>query len=107
MSALIVFVTTSNKDEANKLTKTLVEEKLAACVSVVPSITSTYWWQGKVEKAKEALLIIKTESSRFEALTKRIKSLHSYAVPEVLALPVVRGNQDYLKWLKKSLKKSG
>src|SRR5687768_14176529 len=105
MSAMVVYCTAASPEEARKLTEILVGEKLAACVSVVPQVRSTYWWKGQVERAEEALLIIKTDSGKFPALTKRIQSAHSYTVPEILALPVVKGNPAYLKWLKESVKK--
>ena len=105
MSAIIVYCTTASLREARKLTEILVREKLAACVSIVPRVHSTYWWKGKVERAKETLLIIKTHSEKFNASARRIKAVHSYTVPEILALPVIKGNPDYLKWLKQSLKK--
>ena len=106
MSAIVVFCTASSPMEARKLADTLVGEKLAACVSVVPEVQSTYWWNGRIEHADEALLIIKTQTQKFEALAKRIKAAHSYTVPESLALPVVKGNPDYLKWLTESLSQS-
>ena len=88
--------------EARKLTDALVEEKLAACVSLIPTVESTYWWKGKIERGEEVLLVIKTQAGQFKALSKRIKQLHSYTVPEILALPILAGNPDYLEWLKES-----
>ncbi len=101
-SAIVVYCTASSMIEARKLTEALVGGKLAACVSLVPGVLSTYWWQGQIERGEEVLLIIKTESAKFKALSKRIKELHSYTVPEILALPVLAGNPDYLQWLKES-----
>ena len=105
MSAIVVYCTASSLAEARKLADVLVGEKWAACVSIVPQVQSTYWWKGQVERAKEALLLIKTQKEKFSALVKRIKSIHSYTVPEILAVPVVKGNPDYLKWLNQSVKK--
>src|SRR5690242_1562786 len=102
-SAIVTFCTVSSMQEAKKLTEALVSEKLAACVTAIPSVHSTYWWKGKIERGEEILLVIKSESKRFEALLKRIRALHSYTVPEILALPVIAGNPDYLAWLKQSL----
>ncbi|MBI4218376.1 MAG: divalent-cation tolerance protein CutA [Elusimicrobia bacterium] len=102
-SACVVFVTASNRKEADKISKTVVKERLAACVNQVPSIRSRYWWKGKVETANESFLIIKTKKSKFEALRKRIQTIHSYAVPEVIALEIVQGNPDYLKWMDESV----
>jgi periplasmic divalent cation tolerance protein len=90
-------------DEARKITEILVGERLAACVSIVPQVHSTYWWKGKIERADEALLVIKTEKKKFAALARRIQQAHSYTVPEILALPVIKGNPDYLEWIKESL----
>ena len=106
MSAIVVYCTVASIAEARKLTKILVGEKLAACVSAVPRVHSTYWWQGKIERGNETLLIIKTQAAKFNALARRIKALHSYTVPEILALPVVKGNPDYLKWITESLSQS-
>ena len=79
----------------------LVEERLAACVNVVPKVTSVYWWQGRVERDDEALLIIKTRAALVPVLTEAIKNVHPYEVPEVIALPLSpgEGNPDYLQWL--------
>jgi periplasmic divalent cation tolerance protein len=101
-SAIVVYCTASSFEEAKKITESLIAEKLAACVSMVPNLYSVYWWEGKIERAEEVLMMIKTQNSRFKALAQRIKQLHSYSVPEILVLPVVEGNPDYLKWLKKS-----
>jgi len=105
MSAILVYCTASSLSEAQTLSDTLVGEKLAACISLVPQVRSTYWWKGKIERADEVLLLIKTSSEKFAGLAQRIKSVHSYTVPEILAVPVIKGNPDYLKWLKQSVKK--
>ena len=99
MSALIIFVTVPNRRAANRLARALVKERLAACVSLVPKVESYYRWKGKMERSSELLLLIKTTSRRYPTLQKRIRTLHSYTVPEILALPVVRGNPEYLAWL--------
>jgi periplasmic divalent cation tolerance protein len=96
---IVVFVTASGKKEAQKIADGIVGEKLAACVTIVESVASVYWWQGKIEKSKESLLIIKTKKSLAGKLIKKVKSLHSYTVPEVIALPVIAGNKDYLDWI--------
>jgi periplasmic divalent cation tolerance protein len=106
MSAQIVFCTVPNRKEADRLARTLVQEKLAACVNIIPGISSIYRWQGKIEKSAELLLVLKTSAKRYPRLEKRIRALHSYTVPEILALPVDRGNSDYLKWLYASLSPS-
>jgi periplasmic divalent cation tolerance protein len=101
--ALVVYVTAESRKEADKIAQTLVEERLAACVSIVPEIYSRYRWKGRIEYSKELLLIIKTVPARYKKLEKRIRSLHSYSVPEILALPVLEGNPAYCKWLKESV----
>jgi periplasmic divalent cation tolerance protein len=101
--ALIVYVTAANRKDADKIAQTLVKERLAACVSIVPLVYSRYWWQGHIENSEELLLIIKTLSRKYKALERRVRSLHSYTVPEVLAIPVLHGNPDYLKWLEESV----
>jgi periplasmic divalent cation tolerance protein len=98
---LVVFCT-APPEEADALARALVEERLAACVNIA-AVRSCYIWEGRVNLDGESLLIIKTNTSRFETLKKRILDLHSYAVPEIVALPVVGGHQDYLDWLAQSV----
>ncbi len=97
--AVVVFITASSREEAAKLAEALVAEKLAACVNRVDGVSSVYWWEGKVEHAVESLLIAKTRGDLVEKLAARVKELHSYTVPEVIALPILSGNPDYLKWI--------
>jgi periplasmic divalent cation tolerance protein len=99
MIPLVVLVTASGADEAQQIAQTLVAEQLAACVNVVPGVHSVYRWQGEVERATEWLLIIKTVQAALPAVIERVKSLHAYTVPEVLALPVSAGSDAYLAWL--------
>ncbi|CAD5962862.1 divalent-cation tolerance protein CutA [Planktothrix agardhii] len=94
----VVFVTASSRLEAEKIAQVLVEEKLAACVSLMP-IHSIYTWESKLCRADEWQLIIKTDLRKFEPLTIRVKQLHSYEVPEVIALPIVNGLVGYLDWI--------
>ena len=97
---IVVYVTAGSAEEAEQLAQTLVSEKLAACVSRIPSVRSVYRWQGAVEQSEEELLIIKTRKDLFGALEKRVRSLHSYSVPEIIALPVTAGSTPYLNWLR-------
>jgi len=97
---IVVFVTCASEDEALKIANTLVEERLAACANLVSPIRSIYRWEGKTWDEKEWLLIIKTQKMRFEELEKKVKSLHSYSVPEIVALPIAEGSSPYLNWLK-------
>ena len=99
---LVCLSTASSEQEASNIGRALVEESLAACVNLVPRVRSIYRWQGKVEVGDETLLVIKTVRGRFEALRARLKRLHSYTVPELVALDVAGGNPDYLAWVVES-----
>lgn len=96
---LVVLVTASGRDEADRVASALVEEGLAACVNVVPGVRSVYRWQGQVERSDELLLVIKTARHLLTNLVARVQDLHSYTVPEVVALPIVGGSAVYLDWL--------
>jgi periplasmic divalent cation tolerance protein len=96
---IVVFSTASSTVEAEKIARGLVEAHLAACVNVVPGIRSFYRWKGNIEEAAEWLLIIKSSRRRFEALRTALEKLHSYEVPEVIALSVVDGSKNYLNWM--------
>jgi periplasmic divalent cation tolerance protein len=97
---IVVLVTTSDEEEASKIARAIVEERLAGCVNIIKDIRSIYSWQGKIEDEKEVLMIAKTRKLLFDSLMKRVKELHSYTVPEIIALPIIQGSEDYLKWLK-------
>ncbi len=103
MSHLIVFMTTPNKEEAVKIVSTLLEEKLIACGNIIDSVSSFFWWKEKIEEEKEVLVIMKSNEKLFKKLSKRAEELHSYDVPEILALPIVDGLSSYLEWLKDCL----
>lgn len=96
---VVVFVTSGSEEEALKVARTLVEERLAACANLVSPIRSIYRWEGKVWDEKEWLLIIKTQRSKFEKLEKRVRSLHSYTTPEIIALSMVEASPPYLRWI--------
>jgi periplasmic divalent cation tolerance protein len=100
---IVVFSTASSAEEAEKIARGLVGERLAACVNVVPAIRSFYRWQGKIEDSAEFLLVIKSSRAHFEALRTSLEKLHSYEVPEVIAMPVVEGAPNYLKWMDSEL----
>ena len=100
MNEIVVLITAPNEDEAAKIARTLVEARLAACVSIVKSIRSIYRWEDKIEDDAEVLMIAKTQKDLFNALAKKVKELHPYTVPEIIALPIVEGSEEYLKWLK-------
>jgi periplasmic divalent cation tolerance protein len=96
---LVVLVTAPTMEQAAQLGRTLVEERLAACANLVPGLRSIYRWQDAVQDDAEVLLLIKTTAARFDRLAQRVRELHSYETPEVLALPVVAGSPAYLQWL--------
>ncbi|MCL4490291.1 MAG: divalent-cation tolerance protein CutA [Nitrospirae bacterium] len=100
METIIVYVTAPNEEEASKLAEALVGERLAGCANIVKGVRSIYNWQGKIEDDAEVLMIMKTQRHLFELLSRRVKELHSYTVPEIIAMPVIEGSVDYLNWLK-------
>lgn len=100
---IVVYVTVGSSDEGDRLSRALVEERLAACVNRIGPAHSTYRWQGQVEQSEEELLIIKTQMALFHRLKKRVEELHSYSVPEIIALPILEGSEGYLKWLGEQL----
>lgn len=99
MTALVAFMTARDRDEARRIAHILVEERLAACCNIVEGVTSIYRWEGAVEESTEALVIIKTTEERLPDLARRIPELHSYDVPELIALPITGGSAPYLAWL--------
>ena len=102
MTDYIVVYVTAPAEEALQMARTLVEERLVACVNIVPGLRSIYWWQGKVEDEPEVLCIMKTSNNLFESLRDRVRELHSYEVEEIIALPILAGNLPYLDWIKES-----
>jgi periplasmic divalent cation tolerance protein len=100
-----IFTTTEVKDDAEKIAEALVEQQLAACVQIIGPILSTYRWEGAVERGEEWLCSIKTAEALFGEVEKTIKTLHPYDVPELVALPIVNGSDEYLAWLGDQLRK--
>jgi periplasmic divalent cation tolerance protein len=96
---IIVLITGPSEEESARIGHALVGERLAACVNIIPAVRSIYRWEGRIEDEKEVLLIIKTKRVLFERLQKRVKELHSYSVPEIVALPLVEGDEAYMNWL--------
>jgi periplasmic divalent cation tolerance protein len=94
-----VFMTAEKREEAENIARAMVEKRLAACAQLLGPIKSTYWWEDKIERSDEWLCIMKTQKDLFEKLEKAIREMHPYDVPEIVALPIVAGSQDYLKWL--------
>ncbi len=99
MEALVIYITASSEEEGAKIARALVEERLAGCVNIVKPIRSIYRWHENIEDDTETLLIVKTRKQLFVSLENRVRELHSYTVPEIIAVPVVEGSKDYLKWL--------
>jgi len=97
---VLILVTTGSDGEAEKIARALVEERLAACVNIVNPLRSVYRWEGKIQDDREWLLVIKTKQTHFAAVKARVEALHSYQVPEVIALPVVDGAEKYLEWVR-------
>lgn len=100
MDEIVVFITASNEDEAVMIGKAILEDRLAGCINIVRDIRSIYIWKGKIEDEKEVLMVVKTRKHLFNALTEKVKRIHSYTVPEIIALPITEGSEDYMKWLK-------
>jgi periplasmic divalent cation tolerance protein len=99
---IVVLVTCGSEEESLKIANALVEDRLAACVNLVAPIRSIYRWEGKIWDEKEWLLIIKTQKHRFEELERKVKSLHSYSVPEIISLPITEGSLAYLNWIREN-----
>lgn len=101
MSAMFVYITTKDAAEAGRIGRALVEERLAACANILENMRSIYRWEGKIVEDSEAVLVAKTTKNRVAELTERVKALHSYTLPCVIALPIEAGNAPYLEWIAK------
>lgn len=98
-SEVVIFVTVAAEEEARRIAEHLLNQRKVACVNVVPKVDSMFWWQGNIETEQEKLLIIKTKASLLPEVVRIVKEVHSYEVPEIIALPIIGGNEDYLKWI--------
>ena len=107
MEHRFIYITAGSPDEARRLARSLVEERLVACANVTDSATSFYWWEGTVQESGEAVLVAKTREDRVEAVIARVKALHSYTCPCVVALPILTGNPDFLSWIETEARPSG
>ena len=103
---IVVLVTSSSREEGENIVTSLVEEKLIACGNVIQDLISIFYWERKVCKEEEVLLVLKTKYNLFEKLSERVKELHSYDVPEIIALPVIKGNMEYLDWIEGTITQS-
>lgn len=101
---IVIFITAAGKKEAGVIAAGLVERKLAACVNMVSPVSSLFFWKGKIEKCREILLIVKSTRARLKAVERFVRSVHSYEVPEIIALPIIGGNKAYLEWLHASVR---
>ena len=99
---IVIIITTPSEDLAVTIARALVETRLAACANIIKGVRSIYSWQGRIEDDTEVLMIVKTRRELFDQLKTKVKELHSYEVPEIIALPIVAGSDDYLKWLRDS-----
>lgn len=100
---VFIYITTSGREESRKIGNILVGEKLAACINIIPSIESVYLWKGKIEEDKESILIAKTKRDNIDKIIKRVKDIHSYETPAILAIPIIEGSKDYLDYLDSEL----
>jgi periplasmic divalent cation tolerance protein len=100
IQVVVVMVTAASQEEAVKIADEVVQSRLAACASTIPTVRSTYWWEGKVMSDQESLLLIKTTADKFNSLEETIRKIHSYKVPEIIAIPVSHGFPPYLEWVR-------
>lgn len=102
MDEIVVFVTTPSQEEGEKIGRSLVEKQLAACANILPSISSIFSWEGKVNHERESLIILKSRKECFSELMEEVKRHHSYSVPEIIALPIIEGSLPYLNWIREN-----
>jgi len=98
----IIFITCQSKREADKIASSLLEKRLTACANTISNVDSRFWWGGKIKRAREVLVIAKTRRGNFKRLEKEVKRLHSYVVPEIIAIPIIAGSEEYLGWIDKN-----
>jgi periplasmic divalent cation tolerance protein len=103
--AVLVLITTATRDEADRIARDLVEQRLAACVTIVPQVRSFFWWENTLSNEEEVLLMMKTRRSHLRQLIVKVKAVHSYSVPEIIALPIVEGSTSYLEWVDEATRK--
>jgi periplasmic divalent cation tolerance protein len=101
---VVIFITTGTDEEAHKVAEALLKDRDAACVNIVPRINSLFWWHDKLDSAQESLLIVKSKASLLSKIVRLVKEVHSYETPEIVALPIIGGNPDYLEWIGKEVK---
>jgi len=96
---LLIFITTGTEKEAQTIAEVLLQQRKATCVNIVDAVSSLFWWEGKIDSCRESLLIVKTRASVLEELVGLVKEVHAYDVPEIIAVPILGGNPDYLDWI--------
>ena len=101
---VVIFITTGTDEEAHRIANMLLNQRKVACVNILPKVRSLFWWQDKLDSAQESLLIIKTKASLLDEIVTLVKEIHSYDTPEIIALPIIGGNHDYLDWIGKEVK---
>jgi periplasmic divalent cation tolerance protein len=101
---VVIYITTSTDEEAQELAKVLLNRRLAACVNILPKINSLFWWDEKLDSAQECLMMVKSRTSLLDEIITSVKEVHRYETPEIVALPIVAGNPDYLEWINKEVK---
>ncbi len=98
-SKVVILITTATEEEAHSIAELLLNQRKAACVNIVPRVNSLFRWQAKLDSAQESLLIVKSRASLLPEIIEMVKGTHSYEVPEIIALPIISGNEDYLNWI--------
>jgi periplasmic divalent cation tolerance protein len=96
---IVVFITVADEEEARLISRVLLKQRKVACINIIPGVNSLFWWQEKIDSAEESLLVIKTRSVLLDEIIQLVKEIHSYDVPEIIALPIIGGNRDYLEWI--------
>lgn len=96
---VVILVTCASREEARSISDSLLTKRLIACANIVTGIESKFWWRGRIDNAKEVLMLIKAKAGNFKIIEKEIKRIHSYEVAEIIALPIIKGSKDYLKWI--------
>ena len=99
----VIYITAKDAEEARRIARKLVEERLAACANIIEKVSSIYWWRGEIVEDEEAFIIVKTLKEKVPAIVKRVKEIHSYQVPEIIALEITEGSEDYLRWLREEV----
>ncbi len=103
LAYIVLLITAGSIEEAQRISRALLEQKKVACVNIVPQISSLFWWQGKIDSESEVLLLAKTKASKLPEILDLVREIHSYDVPEVIALPILDGNREYLEWIDKEI----